>query len=122
LSKIARLAKQVLIVETQLDARNAGRPAMIFYPGAELNGDKTNWWGPNEACMEALLHVNGFCDVEAGAHPTVPDFRGIFHAWRDPACRIKPISQLERIRPPVDKVRPSLMRRAISKSRRLAGS
>lgn len=40
---VARLAKETLIVETHLDAIDVSRPAMIFYPGRELNNDPTNW-------------------------------------------------------------------------------
>lgn len=81
LEKVARLAANTLIVETHLDARRSRRPAMIFYPGTELNGDGSNWWGPNRPCVEAMLRDVGFEHIEYARHPTAPD-RGIFRAKR----------------------------------------
>jgi tRNA (mo5U34)-methyltransferase len=81
LEHIAPLARECLIVETHLDAADNPRPAMIFYPGAELGEDHTNWWGPNRACVEAMLASVGFREVQFTANPISPA-RGIFHAWR----------------------------------------
>jgi tRNA (mo5U34)-methyltransferase len=90
LARVARLARQLLIVETHLDLRDIDRPAMAFYPGDELLGDKTNWWGPNEHCMKALLLGHDFAEVELTEHPAGPS-RGIFHAWRTTNARgLKP--------------------------------
>ena len=46
LHNVFALTKDVAVVETHLDLRGLGRPAMAFYPGAELKNDPTNWWGP----------------------------------------------------------------------------
>ncbi len=91
LARVARLAKHVLIVETHLDLRDIDVPAMAFYPGRELDNDPTNWWGPNEHCMRALLAGHGFNDIEVAAHPAA-DNRAIFHAWRSKEARIKPLA------------------------------
>ncbi|MBV9183801.1 MAG: hypothetical protein JO356_21055 [Acidobacteria bacterium] len=75
------------MVETHLDGSALKRPAMIFYPGRELGGDPTNWWGPNQACVEALLRHVGFKRVDFTSHP-LPELaavRGIFHAWKTDA-------------------------------------
>jgi tRNA (mo5U34)-methyltransferase len=80
LERVAKLVSSELIVEMHLDAMDYDRPAMVFYPGAELNSDDTNWWGPNRACVEAMLRDIGFKNVEFTAHPTAP--RGIFRAVR----------------------------------------
>jgi len=84
LRRIAKLAREVLIVESYCDALQVDRPAMIMYPGAELNNDASNWWGPNPACMVALLKECGFAKVDAvwSVHP-----RAVFHAWRSDALR-----------------------------------
>jgi hypothetical protein len=52
---------------------------MIFFPTDELSSDPSNWWGPNRACVIALLKTLGFgrVDVTPGSHPD----REIFHAW-----------------------------------------
>ena len=92
LARVAVLAQHVLIVETHLDLRDIDIPAMAFYPGSELNNDPTNWWGPNEHCMKALLVGHGFTDIEVTAHPAAHN-RAIFHAWRSKEARIKPLAE-----------------------------
>ena len=79
---VSRCAKAVLILETHCDLLEVERPAMVFYPGKELHGDTTNWWGPNPPCIVDLLKSNGFRRVDFKMHPACED-RGIFHAWRD---------------------------------------
>jgi tRNA (mo5U34)-methyltransferase len=98
LARIAQLAKQLLIVETHLDNRELDTPSMRFYPGRELNNDPTNWWGPNEQCVMALLLGQGFTDIEMTAHPAGPT-RAIFHAWRSKELRIRPVADDVRLRP-----------------------
>jgi tRNA (mo5U34)-methyltransferase len=80
LREISRLAREVLVVETHVEETADPRPTMIFYPGDDLNGDSSNWWGPNRRCVEDLLRLNGFGRIEyaAGSSST----RGIFHAFR----------------------------------------
>jgi tRNA (mo5U34)-methyltransferase len=85
LQQVAKLAREVLIVETHTDALEIRRPAMIMYPGEELDNDGTNWWGPNPACMVALLRQCGFAKVDA-AWSNV-GYRSVYHAWRTDALR-----------------------------------
>lgn len=42
-----------------------GWPRMAFVEH-DLQGDPTNWWLPNEACLQAMLRSSGFCIDE---HP-----------------------------------------------------
>ena len=79
---VSPLVTEVLILETHLDALDVDRPAMIFYPTTELNNDPSNWWGPNPACVEAMLRDVGFKSVTYRSHPFHAPVRGIFHAWR----------------------------------------
>jgi tRNA (mo5U34)-methyltransferase len=59
--RVARsVCKEMLILETHLDALDYARPAMVFYPGATLNNDPTNFWGPNPACVAEMLKEVGF--------------------------------------------------------------
>lgn len=60
LERVASVTRDMLIVETVLDMVGFGRPAMAFYPNRELNSDPTNWWGPNVAAVESMLHYAGF--------------------------------------------------------------
>jgi tRNA (mo5U34)-methyltransferase len=82
IERIAPLATEVLVLETHLDALNVDRPAMVFYPTTELNNDPTNWWGPNPACVEAMLSDIGFRTVTYQPHPIHAPTRGIFKAIR----------------------------------------
>lgn len=104
LAKVARLAKHALIVETHLELREVDVPAMVFFPGSELANDSTNWWGPNEHCMKALLQGHGFADVEISAHPAGHN-RAIFHAWRSTEARLEPLSEAARLKPIAEAVR-----------------
>jgi tRNA (mo5U34)-methyltransferase len=81
LESISSLASEYLIVETHMDALEEQRPAMIFYPGNELANDSTNWWGPNAACVEAMMRDVGCSEVEYTPHPTEAN-RGIFHGHK----------------------------------------
>lgn len=85
LQQIAALAGEVLIVETHTDALEIRRPAMVMYPGGELDGDESNWWGPNPACMVALLKQCGFAKVDAAW--TDVGYRTVYHAWRTDRLR-----------------------------------
>lgn len=81
LRKAAALAKQTLIVETLLDGFETERPAMIYYPESEAVNDATKRWGPNTACVVAMLRDAGFSDIRPQPHPSIGG-RGIFHATR----------------------------------------
>jgi len=80
LREIAPLAREVLVLETHVEETGDPRPLMIFYPGSELGGDATNWWGPNTACVRELLQIAGFnrIDISPGSAPD----RQLFHAYR----------------------------------------
>lgn len=80
LAQLASLTREVLIVESHIEDTADPRPLMVFYPGAELAEDTTNWWGPNAACMIELLRTLGFArvDVMPGSDPR----RQVFHARR----------------------------------------
>ncbi len=57
------VCREMLILETHLDALDYPRPAMIFYPGATLNNDPSNFWGPNPACVAEMLKEVGFTQL-----------------------------------------------------------
>jgi len=64
LERIASVTKSHLIMQTQVDLMALDRPAIAFYPGTELNGDPTNWAGPNPAAVLAMLKTVGFSRVD----------------------------------------------------------
>jgi tRNA (mo5U34)-methyltransferase len=81
LEKVARVTGEWLVLETVMDAQNIPHPAMIMYPGSELNNDPTNWWGANRLCVESMLRDVGFTRIDFTQHPFAKA-RGIFHARR----------------------------------------
>jgi tRNA (mo5U34)-methyltransferase len=84
LEQLARIARERIVIETHLDALDEVRPAAIFYPAAECWNDPSNWWGPNIACVEAMLQTAGFPHIEIVRYPGRCD-RAFFHAWKDTA-------------------------------------
>lgn len=64
LERVASVTKDLLILETAVDMLGFSRPAVAFYPERELNGDPTNWWGPNPAAVRGMLHTVGFEPVQ----------------------------------------------------------
>jgi tRNA (mo5U34)-methyltransferase len=79
LERVAEITRELLVLETHLDATEVERPAMIFFPGRELNDDPTNWWGPNVPCVVEMLRTVGFREIYFSS--AVPG-RGIFHAFK----------------------------------------
>lgn len=64
LERVASVTSGLLILETVVDMVGVRRPAAAFYPGRELNGDPTNWWGPNHAAVQGMLRGVGFDRVD----------------------------------------------------------
>jgi tRNA (mo5U34)-methyltransferase len=64
LERVTSVTRRQLIMQTQVDMLGIDRPALAFYPGTELNGDPTNWVGPNPAAVIAMLKTAGFDRVE----------------------------------------------------------
>lgn len=80
LQRLRSVTGQLLLLETHQDLLGTNQPGMVFYPGAELNNDATNWWGPNPALMHQLLRMVGFDRIFYRDHPTCGRGRGIFAA------------------------------------------
>jgi tRNA (mo5U34)-methyltransferase len=92
LERVAAVTKGLLILETVVDMVGLRRPAAAFYPGRELNGDPTNWWGPNQAAVRGMLQTVGFSRVEE----ITPARSVAFRAARAVAHRMKGKNDLAR--------------------------
>lgn len=79
LERVAALTHDALIVESHVDLGDVDAPAMRFYPGREVNDDASNWWGPNPACIEAMLRDVGFPCVRRAS---IVANRAVIHARR----------------------------------------
>ncbi len=77
LERVAAMTHDLLIAETHIITHSDRTPHMRFYPGNELNNDDSNWWGPNVACVEAMLRDVGFKTVECVSNDGA---RAVFHA------------------------------------------
>ncbi len=64
LEKVYSVTADHLILETVTDLTWTSYPAMRFYPGDELAGDSSNWFGPNPAAVMGMLKAVGFRKVE----------------------------------------------------------
>jgi tRNA (mo5U34)-methyltransferase len=66
LESVARATRGVAIIETEAMeiSRSGGRAVCEFIEGAELNGDPTNWWIPNEKALLGMCRAAGFARAE----------------------------------------------------------
>ena len=64
LERAARLAKELLVVESLVDLVWTHRPVAAFYPAAAIPEPDTNWWAPNPAALRGMLLSCGFREVE----------------------------------------------------------
>ncbi|HEY7129687.1 MAG TPA: glycosyltransferase [Nitrospira sp.] len=78
---VGPLAREMLILESYTALNDLKVPAMRFFPRHELDGDASNWWGPNIPCLRATLELIGFRKIQPTLHPTANN-RVIMHAWR----------------------------------------
>jgi tRNA (mo5U34)-methyltransferase len=62
--RVAQLEPDYSFEETEVFHRR-GFPAMYFVEN-KYSGDETNWWIPNNACLEAMLRSAGFSIID---HP-----------------------------------------------------
>lgn len=64
LEKVLGVCADHLILETVTDLVFTRYPVMRFYPGSELAGDASNWFGPNPAALVGMLKAVGFSRVK----------------------------------------------------------
>lgn len=64
LERVASVTRRQVVVETHVDLLSIRQPAAALYPGDELHGDPSNWWGPNLAAVIGMLSAVGFSRVD----------------------------------------------------------
>jgi tRNA (mo5U34)-methyltransferase len=74
-----KICKDMLILETHVDLLDCARPAIAYYEGDSLNGDATNFWGPNTAAVIGMLKDAGFKKIDP--QPIFWSSRQAFHAY-----------------------------------------
>lgn len=73
LRRVRQATRETLYLETHIvDIRLPALPPFgteqppiaVFYPRDELAGDRSNWWGPNLACLLSMVEVAGFENID----------------------------------------------------------
>jgi tRNA (mo5U34)-methyltransferase len=77
---VRSVTKGMAIIETHVDLLDVNRPALAYYPGSTLNGDATNFFGPNEGAVHGMCQDAGFSQVYTVQPPWAPT-RMVFHAY-----------------------------------------
>jgi tRNA (mo5U34)-methyltransferase len=94
LERVLSVTKDLLILETHVDLLSTRRPAMAFYPGRELDGDMSNWWGPNPPALVKMLESAGFKRVQAIATPPSALVRFMKSVAKTPFRRTNPFVEM----------------------------
>lgn len=90
LRRVRALTGGCCLIETQAIVAPGAADQRLweFHPGAELNGDETNWFVPNLAALQAVCHAVGFDRVEVlrgppvhGPHDRPIQYRAVVRAW-----------------------------------------
>ena len=63
IERVRKWCKADLILESHTFDLGSTLPTMRMYPGKELSNDASNWWGPNVACIYAMLADVGFKEI-----------------------------------------------------------
>jgi tRNA (mo5U34)-methyltransferase len=76
--RLASVTRQQAIIETQaILIRDRPEPLWSFYPGGDLNHDRTNWWAPNMGGLLGLIGAAGFSNAEVlTGEPDLNTLRG----------------------------------------------
>lgn len=106
LTRLASVTREMAVIETHAIALPGYEHLELseFYSSSQLNGDSTNWWGPNLRALVGMCRAAGFSRVEvvAGKVPATAVqrlrqgasallsyarrrpyyFRAILHAWK----------------------------------------
>jgi tRNA (mo5U34)-methyltransferase len=93
LRRVHAVTRELAIVETEAVAIPAFDHEALwrFFPGAELNGDVSNWWAPNLSALGGALQAAGFAAVHPVAGPSEQllaggdgphHYRAVMHASR----------------------------------------
>jgi tRNA (mo5U34)-methyltransferase len=79
LRRTRSVCREMAIIETHVDLLDTPRPALAFYEGDALDEDPTNFFGPNQLAVEAMLREVGFNRIEMVTHYN--RCRMVFHAF-----------------------------------------
>ncbi len=64
LERVASVANDLVVIETQYGLNDVQTPAMEIYPGSELDNNPVNWCAPNIPGVIALMKMAGLHDCK----------------------------------------------------------
>jgi tRNA (mo5U34)-methyltransferase len=93
LRRVGEVTRERAIIETEAAVIPGYENQALwrFFPGAELNGDVSNWWAPNMAALVGALAPAGFSRTEVALGPSAAlleqpggphHFRAVVHALK----------------------------------------
>jgi tRNA (mo5U34)-methyltransferase len=85
LEKVSQMTRELAVIETVVTELHNPLPVLRFYQGNALDNDATNFFVPNQSCLEAMLREVGFRRVvfTPQSHPsTSTKGRTVVHAWK----------------------------------------
>jgi tRNA (mo5U34)-methyltransferase len=85
LDRLAKITRALAIIETEamVIPGQEDVPLWRLFPGAELNGDISNWWVPNIAGLTGACSAAGFASTRMTSDSARPDdghYRPVVHA------------------------------------------
>jgi tRNA (mo5U34)-methyltransferase len=84
LEAVADVTKDCLVIETHADLIDYPLPALAYYPGVSLQGDGSNYFGPNLPFIVEVLKECGFTVFDSHQDENQ---RLTVHAWRNTRLR-----------------------------------
>jgi len=83
LERVRSVTRGTAIIETETDMLSTRRPALGFYPGAELNADPSNWFAPNVPALMGMVRAAGFSGASVHSRSSLPHRIGrAYRQWR----------------------------------------
>ena len=93
LKRVRSVTGEMAIIETVVDLLDVRVPAVAYYPGASLNNDGSNYFGPNPMAVEGLPADAGFGQVVAfEPWGTIPWYAVL------PAAEVNPTTVVAKLR------------------------
>lgn len=60
LTRLRHVTSGLLVLETGISLLGDDKPMMLFHGGGEGTDNPSNWWAPNQLCLEQMLATAGF--------------------------------------------------------------
>lgn len=65
LFRLRKVVRELLVIETRIVRLTEDRPILLYHGDGEDTDNPTNWWTPNQRCLEQMLTTAGFEGISA---------------------------------------------------------